>query len=326
MSAESAPASLDVPAAWMASPPASGYHIFAAFDAVSLAREIDEDQVFATLNTPTNDVLNANDLSFHQEAGLRVVVGAKVTEWYALELTAISLSDWDDARSVSDATLNPGGTAGNLFSPFTGFGSPPAEGLDFNDFASIGLSSRLETLEWNLRQRLDVSDSAGFAATVLYGFRFLSLDELLEYRTHSTLPLPAGTSNALDVTMDNNLYGVQLGATADYYWAPCWINLEGKAALCHNAILEETNSSLISRADPPNAPIDRVREVGSTAFVGHLSATIELRFTEHCVGRAGYQALFVDGLALASESTTAELPHDASAVFHGPIAGVVVMW
>jgi hypothetical protein len=34
----------------------------------------------------------------------------------------------------------------------------------------------------------------------------------------------------------------------------------------------------------------------------------------------------VDGLALASQSTPADLLHDKSAIFHGPIAGLVVSW
>jgi hypothetical protein len=77
---------------------------------------------------------------------------------------------------------------------------------------------------------------------------------------------------------------------------------------------------------PPREPIDRIVEDSATAFVGHLSATVELRFTEWCVGRVGYQALFVDGLALASRSGPAAVLHDATATFHGPIAGVVLTW
>ncbi len=319
------PALAGLPSRWLLSEPVHRANFYAAVEAVSLAREIDEDRVFATLNTPTNDVLNLNDLGFHQQPGIRVVIGAKLTDWYSIEMTAMGFSDWKESAAVSDATLNPGGTAGNLFSPFTGFGSPPEEGLDFNDAASIRLVSALDTLEWNVRQRLSASD-ASFGATALYGFRYLSFDELLEYRTHSTLPQPVGSINAVDIAIDNHLYGIQLGGALDYRRGPYWISFEGKAALCHNAIVEDATASQVSRADPVDAPLDYFRDEGAAAFVGHLSTTVEYRFSEHWVGRIGYQALFVDGLALASESTPALLLHDKSAIFHGPIAGLVVSW
>jgi hypothetical protein len=320
-----------ITASWDLPPPLPvcqpvAFNFFAAFDAVSLAREIDENQVFATLNTPTGDVLNASGLSFDQEAGMRVVLGAKLTECYSIEITVMGLADWKDARAVSDSSLNLAGTMGNLFSPFTGFGSPPEVGLDFNDFASIRLVSSLDTFEWNVRQRLAALESRSFAATAIYGFRYLSIGEQLEYRTHSTLPLPAGSTSAVDVALDNHLYGFQLGAALDYLVAPWWINLEGKAAICHNGIVEEVAASMVSTADPPNAPIDRIREEGSTAFLGHLSATVELRFAENWIGRVGYQALLVEGLAVASRATSAELLHGASATYHGPVAGLIVTW
>jgi hypothetical protein len=318
--------SLDFPPPLPFCDPVCRPNFFAVFEAVSLARKIDEDQVFATLGTSTNDVLNANDFHFHQEAGMRVSVGARLSRGYVTEITAMGLADWDDTRAVSDASINAGGTAGNLFSPFTGFGSPPRIGLDFNDTVSIRLISSLDTLEWNLRQNLGASKSGSFAASAIYGFRYLRVGERLEYRSHSTLPLPAGSVNAVDVAMDNHLYGLQLGTSLDFRRRSWWVNLEGKAALCHNGMAEEVAASMVSMADPLNAPIDRVREEGSAAFVGQLSAIVELQLTENWIGRVGYQAIFVDGLALASRSEPAELLHGASALYHGPIAGLFVSW
>jgi hypothetical protein len=319
-------ASCQVSPALMGRQPVRASNFHAAFEVVALAREIDEDQVFATLDTPTNDVLNANDLRFDDEAGLRVTVGAKVTQRYAVEISFMTMNDWDDSLAVSDATRNLGGTEGNLFSPFTNFGSPAEVGLDFNNFASLRLMSGVDTLEWNLRQRLPALETPYFSATAIYGFRYLAFDELLQYRTESNLPFPGGTVNALDVVMNNHLYGFQLGGTVDFRVAPFWVNLEGKAAVCHNSIFEDVNFAGSGGGNPPSEPIDLTREDGATAFVGHVVAAVELRFAPNWVGRIGYQALFVDGLALATRSEPAELLHDASAVFHGPVAGIVVTW
>jgi hypothetical protein len=54
------------------------------------------------------------------------------------------------------------------------------------------------------------------------------------------------------------------------------------------------------------------------------------------VGRIGYQALLIDGLALASENFDrnvailtagpAELVHDGSVVYHGPFVGLTTTW
>ena len=308
---------------------------YVANEVVALRRDADESRVFATLTTPTDDVLNTNDLQFENQAGLRVIVGRELDDWFALEGSFLGLMQWDEQKAVRDATANSQATTGNLFSPFTGFGNPATVGLDFNNLASIRLISSLDIAELNVRQRIDTAPSI-MRATALYGFRYMRIREQFAYRTESLAPVPAGTLNSVDVETGNQMYGFQIGGSLEFRVAPrCWLNFEGKAAICDNQADQHTLYTTGPLAQP-NAPITRFRGEDHTVFAGDLSAALEFQFTPGIVGRIGYQALLIDGLALASENFEsnvqvltlgpAELVHDGSAIYHGPFVGLTVTW
>ena len=304
-------------------------------DLVAFKREADGDQDFAALDTPDNVVLGTEDLKFEFQAGPRVLVGHQFSDWYALEASYFGLMTWDEFRAVRDVTVNSLGTAGNLFSPFTNFGDPAGlAGQDFNTFAQIRTVSSLDNAEINIRQRLETTPSI-MQATALYGFRFMSIRERFEYSTESASPA-GGTVNLVDVETDNNLYGFQIGGMIELRVEPrCWLSFEYKAAVCHSDADQTTNFTTGPLAGP-GTPVTGSRAEERTAFVGDGAVVIAYAFTPACVGRIGYQALWVDGVALASENFEpnfsllslgpAQLVHDGNLVYHGPFAGLMWSW
>jgi putative beta barrel porin BBP7 len=305
-------------------------------DLVALKRDADGEQDFASLGTPDDIALSTEDLRFEFQAGPRVLVGHQFSDWYAIEASYFGLMDWDESRAIRDVTANALGTAGNLFSPFSDFGDPAGlVGLDFNNFASIRLVSSLDNAEVNIRQRLDTPPSI-MQATVLYGFRYMNIRERFEYATESAEPAGAGTANFVNVETGNDLYGFQIGGMMELRVEPrAWLSFEWKGVVCHNDA-DQTTDFATGPLGAPTAPIIGERGEERTTFVGDASITIMYAFTPACVGRIGYQALWVDGLALASQNFErnislltlgpAQLVHDGNLVYHGPFAGLMWSW
>jgi hypothetical protein len=73
-----------------------------------------------------------------------------------------------------------------------------------------------------------------------------------------------------------------------------------------------------------------------TAWVGDIALTVAYRWTPCLTTRFGYQAIWVEGLALANENFQrdvnvltlgpAQLDHRGSVVYHGPTIGVELSW
>ena len=115
----------------------------------------------------------------------------------------------------------------------------------------------------------------------------------------------------------------------------CWLSFEYKAVVCHNDADQSTDLATGPLAGPATVTTG-ARAEERTTFVGDAAIVIAYAFTPSCVGRIGYQALWVDGLALASENFErninlltlgpAQLVHDGNLVYHGPFAGLMWSW
>jgi hypothetical protein len=299
-------------------------------DGPALKRDPSDERPIATRDTTTDVVLSTSDLRNEFEGGLRVLVGRQFSERWAIEGSYFGLTTWRAQAAVRDSTLNADGTLGNLFSPFSGFGDPAVVGLDFNALASISNVSSLDNFELNARQRVDLPASE-LGAHMLYGVRFMNLRERFEYRTESASPAPGGTATAIDVETDNDLVGFQLGSVLEWRIEERgWITVEMKGVIAHNSADQATLGNL------GGAAFAGARGESRTAFIGDLSVSAMYQFTPRLLGRIGYQSMWVDGIALASENLEADpnllalgppqLVHDGSVVYHGPFAGLIWTW
>lgn len=299
-------------------------------DGIALKRDPSDERPIATRDNATDVVLSTSDLRNEFEGGLRVLVGRKLSERWAIEGSYFGLTTWRAQAAVRDATLNADGTLGNLFSPFSEFGDPAVVGLDYNALASIANVSSLDNFELNVRQRVDLPASE-LGAHMLYGVRFMNLRERFEYRTESASPAVGGTTNAIDVETDNDVVGFQLGSILEWRIEERgWITVEMKGVIAHN------NADQVTLGSLGGAAVAGSRGESRTTFVGDLAVSAVYQFTPRLLGRIGYQSMWVDGIALASENLEADpnlitlgppqLVHDGSVVYHGPFAGLIWTW
>jgi hypothetical protein len=217
-------------------------------------------------------------------------------------------------------------------SPFSNFGTPAIVGLDFNTFVSIRNISNMYNVELNVRQTLELDPSI-MGMSLLYGFRYINIDERFEYRTESNSPAPAGAQNAVDVDTGNKLFGFQLGTMVEFRVdEDCWLNFEFKAGICQNNAVQNSSYTTGPLAGPTTTTSGGVGDDKTTWLLdGALS--YEYRITPAWVFRAGYQAVWIDGLALGSENFNndvnilllgpPQLVADGSVVYHGPFAGLM---
>jgi Putative beta barrel porin-7 (BBP7) len=309
--------------------------VYGLAEGVAFRRSASGNQDFAKINPPGLVALSTRDLNFAYQGGVRGLVGLRMNDRFALEGSYFGLLQWDESSAVRNETINSFGTPGVLVSPFTNFGVPREAGFDYNTVVSIRVESRLENAEFNLRQVLDTNPST-MQATVLYGFRYINVDEEFEYRSQSFVPPVAGTANAVDVGTNNQLFGFQVGTMLEFNVEPrCWINGEFKAGVFHNNASQSTDFVSGPLAGPPtliNTGIARE----ATTWMLDGSASVMYQFTPSIVARVGYQAIWLDGLALASENFSQNAPllglgpailaKDGSVVYHGPFAGLTFTW
>ena len=292
-------------------------------DAVVLTRDANRDVDIASLDVPGNVVLSTRDLDFPFQLGPRILIGRTINECYQVEGSYLDLAQWDDAAAVRDSE-------GQLFSPFVDFGGLPDSDFNNNNLISIRSTSFLRSAELNLRQTLPMPPGR-MTASFLVGMRYMGIGEGFEYLSES-----AAATNFVRVDTGNELFGAQIGALLEFYKEDCWwINFEAKGAICQNSANQHTTFTQVLGGQPIPDVAGEVAKNG-TAFVGDLALTVLYRCGEHLAARFGYQAIWVDRLALAADNFStdvgiliqgpAQLRRDATVVYHGPFAGLELAW
>ena len=288
-------------------------------------------------------VLGTQDLHFGFQGGGRALVGRTLGDCHAFEVCYFDLTDWSEMAAVRGAPLfhesrDPDVFVDlGLFSPFTDDPFHPIASpvVDYNDLIRIDHSSNLDNLEWNLRRWI-LADPCRLQTSVLVGGRYMNVGETFDYYSESTV---ADVSNSVTTDTDNSMIGVQLGAMFEFHVDPgWWIDCEIKGAIFNNSARQNTLYTYTQ--DPDGAPIvtDYAggREDEITAFALDLKLTATVLVTPRFAVRGGYQALWLDGLALASENMSddidvlmagpASLVEDGKVLYHGPHLGASWVW
>ncbi len=131
------------------------------------------------------------------------------------------------------------------------------------------------------------------------------------------------------------MIGPQIGATFELYienrW---WLNFEMKAAVMNNHGQQTTvYQQVINGA----STVDTTSvEEDHTAFAGDLNLTLVYRWSPCFSTRLGYQALWLEDVALAPDNLNtnidiirmgpAQLNHSGGVIYHGPYFGVEFGW
>lgn len=304
-----------------------------------------EDQFIWEWEDTVTHALGTQDLHFGFQCGGRALIGRTLGACHAFEVSYFEVTDWNELAAVRDATefvddvdgdgvpdfANP--FDASLFSPFSDFGDPPIDGLDYNRLAQLSYTSTLDNLEWNLRRWI-LYGPGQLQASVLLGGRYMNVDERFGYYTESTSPANASVSVATDT--ENRMIGAQIGAMFEFFVDPgWWIDCEIKGGVFSNEARQTTAFAPVNVPDYPNGHVgSRTEDVTSWVLDLRLNATALITPNLAVIG--GYHALWLDGLALASENMSqdvdvlasgpAMLVDNGKVVYHGPHLGLSWTW
>jgi hypothetical protein len=320
--------------------PRFGHGMYATLDAVFLARDQINYVPYATLGPGGRVVLSSEDFDIQLEGGGRLLVARPISDVLAVEAAFLGMHEWSDSAAFRENGANPIDGTGNLYSPFTDFGQPAVIGLDYNTLASLTFASSMYTGEVNIRHRVGLICTPELETSFMFGLRYTRVDERFEYLTQSNSTMPGGSAvNIVDVLTKNDLMGVQIGVLGSYRiierW---WFEFDVKAALSQNIAEQQTvyiNAN--NNAERPRFGLFRTSRLeGTTAVVGELSLASVYHITPRLAVRGGYHALFVNGLALATENFQtneailtqgpAQIDLHGALIYHGPYAGVTYHW
>ena len=285
--------------------------------------------------------LDTGAIDFGYRGGWEALIGRSLGASCAIEVSYFGLSDVSDMATVVDTTpfqledpTNPA-VGASLFSPFTDLDGDPVIGLDYNNLASISYSSSLYGLEWNLRKQIFIPEH-WVRGSVLLGGRYMDLRENFSYYSESALPDPGGATNSVNTRTGNEMVGVQIGAEFNFLVEPqCWVDCEIKGGIFDNAAEQETvyvHQGVAAYAG--THPSSRAEN--TTSFALDLNLNLTYQCNSFTTLRIGYQALWLDGMALASEnvapnadilvSGAGNLVNNGKVVYHGPRLGITCAW
>ncbi len=247
------------------------------------------------------------DFDVGVRAGVDIDIRRRLGERHELQLRYFGVDGWSDQFTDSGTIL----------------------ATDWEAFA--GFATRLHSSEVNLRSQW--TDWM----TVLGGFRWVELNEQVAYEidTVTTFPgfppfiPPFSIANdfAQRARTHNHLYGFQFG-TDVLLWdrgGPLTINTDLKAGIYSN---------LAKNAGLLESPVGNIVGEGRkhhTAFLGELGINAKYQLTRHLALRAGYQLLWIEGVALVNDNqfdalAAGDVNTSGSPFYHGAMVGAELNW
>jgi len=274
-----------------------------------------------------NFVLNTDQQDFDFQAGMRITAQRTFRPGTYFEFSYIGIGNWDSQSTVTGPN--------NLFSAYSDFGTSPVGGYaetDNGSFATLNTSNRFDSFELNIR-RMWTAPNCWWHGTYWGGMRYVRVED-------EALLVNQGPTGSLDYQMNvsNDLLGVQVGgdlaaklttrlALSGFLEVGVYGQRGGHDSTFTFGGVTSTESAAQKRAS-------MVAEGGVLGtFRLHPRATLRL----------GYQTVYVNGIALATDSMNFDMgaagdlgtaiaarqglvDDNGTAVYHGPTAGFEYLW
>lgn len=304
--------------------------IYAIADFAPLTYDVNNNVEIARIGPAGATALGMGDLQSDFNAGTRMTIGYVWSPCLRIEGGYFGTYSWEDNIAVTNLTANPQGGLGDLNTILSGFAD--VAGLSGNDLVTLAQFSAFNSQELNARYWLDVPPGP-FDVSLTLGLRHLATRESLAFTSRAGAGNVAGSdvNNALLVNTANDLWGGQLGVQVAWLQsAHTWLEFDGKGMMFHNNASQNSN---YVRSDVV-APFLTARDQQRTAWGGDISLAYNIQFTPGLVLRLGYQAVFLNGVALSADNIQrdnnllqngpAQLDDSGEVVYHGPVIGL--MW
>ena len=280
-------------------------------DALLLCRSATRGPQLLSDPVSNNTFLNSADLGFAYEAGPRLSLIRDGCDW-GLELNYFSIDGWQsDADFPNSAFPNLIGTL-NVDNSFP---SIPVFKVSFEE------RSRLYSGELNLRRPIN-----GWL-TLLAGFRWVELeDDYIAQGAEANL-----SAFSESIRAHNHLFGLQSGLDAVLLRFHEQFRITGfvKSGVFYNSAGQST---VLSLEGLPPSPADATG--GQASFLGEIGLGASYQLTKHAAFRCGYEAMWLEGVALAPRQIpntdllagTAEIEASGTLFYHGANAGLELNW
>lgn len=269
-------------------------------------------------NTPVQNLFPSGT---NTHPGLRAQFQYLLDDELIAEAVYFGIFQWNTNNGIA---ANPG--AGIVaFSPFTQSDKligPPG----FDQSIGYSYSSRLNNGELNLRA--PVADIGSWTRDNLMGFRYMQFNESFHLTGQDAF---FNLAETLDTHTSNALVGGQFGTALRRRWigarAPYGLDagLTAKGGVFANFVgsqFTNVNSTPLTTGFPRGfVPITRSTTSTNLAGVLDVSAIATYRLNANVAVRGGYQALYLMGVALASQQL-AGFSHTGYVFLHGPSAGI----
>lgn len=244
-------------------------------------------------------------------AGPRLVFGLPIGQATAIEFGYFGLFN------MNGSTFDPAPVPANLGGGVTGTAVNSRA-----DYRSTVNNGELGLRYWIMPQ-----------VSLLAGFRYMNWHENLNTAFDPVSPfgglaLPPGSANAVFHT-SNNLYGFQLGSN----WTPMitdclGLDIGGKAG-----IFGAHTEMDASAAFPGLAGASAAASSTRTSFIGEFGIVGTYNVTRFLKLRAGYQVMWIEGLALAPEQIgnvnfggSTAVSNRGGVFLHGAVVGLEYRW
>jgi len=235
---------------------------------------------------PGTEMLNANDLQPGFSGGPRLGLIRHGDSDYDLELSYFQIDGWSSYRSI---------------------GPTPDYWLVMKapgDFLQTQDDKDKQMMAWNYVSRLynaelNVRWNPCARITMLAGFRWINLSEELQGK----LP-PERSVPFWDTNVRNNLYGFQIGAAGKLFERGRFsIDGVAKAGIFDNDAKETTGVSIYRTVYQESASTNHA------AFLGETVLQCKYQVTQKLLLKVGYEAMWLQGVALAPAQVQETLSH-----------------
>jgi hypothetical protein len=299
-------------------------------------------------NTPTT-LLSTSDLDFNFDPGLRATVGMRLCDCRALEFEYFGLFGGNTsaatAKPVGGFITFPNGPFGNVFQNM--------------DTVQVKYSSSVQSFAVNLpcccgcctccnecrdecgcgkvggecgcakcRDECGCGEVRCRSLEWFAGFRYLNVNQNLNISAQATVSGMV-EEGSYDISTSNNLFGAQAGARLRGSWGRFGWEATGMAGIFGNAAhqTQTVNDYLIQWRNASSSG-------GEVAFVGELNLSAFYRLTDVWDLKAGYNLMWIDGLALAPDQLDFnfappngnQLQNGGAMFLHGVNVGLEARW
>lgn len=252
--------------------------------------------------------LQTADLIKQFDPGGKFTIGRTMNCCYRVEGTYMGNYGWSNTLSVVDTGLS---SALDNFATAT------------RTSGSESLATYLQSGEVNVRGWIDMPQGP-FDVSLLLGGRYIHMNENFNFNTTG---LAAPTLFDATVATKNSMGGPQIGIDFQtMVHRSFFFDFDAKAAL----LFGSASQSTIYTVNAGN--ITQTADRSRTGFLVDLSLTGNYQMTRNVTIRGGYQALFLDGVALGKDNwqphltlpaTTAGQLNTGGTIYHGPTLGVI---